>query len=81
MILTFFVEVGRIQGIIYIHIIQPTKKLTKKLTKKSLKNKFSKMLLEIECNNHNSIKSKALKYIVKKNIADIKKDAKSLFKV
>ena len=38
------------------------------------------MLLEIECSNHNSIKLKALKYIIK-NTANIIKDANPFFKV
>ena len=41
----------------------------KKLTKKSLTNDLLKRLLQLEFGKHNSIKSKCLKWIVKKNIA------------
>ena len=44
----------------------------KKLTKKSLINDLSKRLLELEFEKHNSIKSKCLKWIVKKILPDYK---------
>ena len=57
-----FVEIGKIQN----HIIKSSKTLTKKSTKKYLIEKISKRLLEIEFEENHSIKSKCLKFIVKK---------------
>ena len=44
----------------------------KKLTKKSLIDDLSKRLLELEFNSNHSIKSKCLKWIVKKVLPDYK---------
>ena len=44
----------------------------KKLTKKSLIDDLSKRLLELEFNSNHSIKSKRLKWIVKKVLPDYK---------
>ena len=57
---------------IYMHIIKSTKKQTEKSTKKSLIDDLSKKLLEIEFNSNRSIKSKCLKWIVKKILPDYK---------
>ena len=46
----------------------------KKSTKKSLIDDFSKSLLELEFQKHNSIKSKCLKYVVKKYCRKYKND-------
>ena len=58
----FFIDIGKIHN----YIIRSTKNITEKLTKKSLTGKISNRLLEIEFEKYNSIKSKCLKYIVKK---------------
>ena len=60
-LILFFVEIGKIGN----HIIGSTKKLTKKSTKTSLIDKISKRLLELEFEeNHYSIKSKCLNFVV-----------------
>ena len=57
---------------IYTYIIKSTKKQTNASTKKSLIENLSKRLLELEFEKHNSIKSKCLKWIVKKILPDYK---------
>ena len=57
---------------IYTHIIKSTKKQTNASTKKSPIDNLSKRLLELEFEKHNSIKSKCLKWIVKKILPDYK---------
>ena len=60
------VEIGKI----YNHIIESTKKISKESTeesiKKSLIEKISKRLVELKFESNHSIKSKCLKFIVKK---------------
>ena len=58
---------------IYTHIIISTKKQINTSTKKSLIDNISKKLLGLEFEKHNSIKSKCLKWIVKKILLDFKK--------
>ena len=65
-------DMNRLINQIYRHIIKSTKKQTKVSTKKSLIHHFSKRLLELEFKQHNSIKSKCLKWVVK-NILPIYK--------
>ena len=48
------------------HIVKSTKKQTEKSTKKSLIDDLSKRLLELEYKSNHSIKSKCLKWILKK---------------
>ena len=57
-----FVKTGKIQN----HIIESAKTMTKKLTKRSLIDKTSKILLALEFEEDNSIRSKCLNFIVKK---------------
>ena len=57
---------------IYMHIIKSTKKQTEKSTKKSLIDDLSKKLLELEFKSNRPIKSKCLKWIVKKILPDYK---------
>ena len=57
-----FVKISKIQN----HIIESTKKITKKLTKRSLIDKTSKILLALEFEEENSIRSKCSNFIVKK---------------
>ena len=57
---------------IYTHIIKSTKKQTNVSTKKSLIDDLSKRLLELEFKSNHSIKSKCLKWIVKKILPDYK---------
>ena len=61
-IFNIFVETGKIQDC----IVQSTKKLTEKSTKISLIDEFSNKLLSLEFKSNNSIKTKCLKYVVKK---------------
>ena len=65
-------NINRLINQIYMHIIKSTKKQTEKSTKKSLIDDLSKKLLEIEFNSNRSIKSKCLKWIVKKILPDYK---------
>ena len=58
---------------IYTHIIKSTKKQTNVLTKKLLIDDLSKSLLELEFKSNHSIKSKCLKWIVKKILPNYKK--------
>ena len=51
---------------IHRYIIESTKEQTKEQTKKSLINDLSKRLLELEFKSNHSIKSKCLKWVVKK---------------
>ena len=48
------------------HINESTKKQTEESTKKLLIDDFSKKLLELEFKSNHSMKSKCLKWIVKK---------------
>ena len=59
-------DMNRLINQIYKHIIKSTKKQTKVSTKKSLTDDLSKRLLEFKSNH--SIKSKCLKWVVKKNL-------------
>ena len=58
-----FIEIGKTHN----HIIEPNKKLTKTSTKKFLIVKISKRLLALELKPNHSVKSKCLKFILKKN--------------
>ena len=53
------------------HIEESDQKLTEKSAKPSFIEKVSKRLLELEFEKHNSIKTKSLKWIVKKILASI----------
>ena len=53
---------------IHRHIKKSTKTLTEKSTKKSLIDELSNELLRLEFKSNNSIKTKCLKYIVKKTL-------------
>ena len=66
-------DINRLINQIYTHIIESTKKQTKVLTKKSLIDDLSKRLLELEFKQHNPIKSKCLKWIVKNILPNYKK--------
>ena len=57
-----FVEIGKIQN----YIAKSTKKLTEESTKKSLIDELSNKLLRLEFKSNNSIKTKCLRYVVKK---------------
>ena len=61
-----FNEIGIIQNF----KAESNKKLTEKSTKKSMIDRFSIRLLELVFKSHNSIKTKCLKYIVKKILPD-----------
>ena len=58
-------DMNRLINQIYKHIIKSTKKQTKVSTKKSLIHDLSKRLLELEFKQHNAIKLKCLKQVVK----------------
>ena len=55
------------------YIVESIKKQTEELTKKSLIDDLSKRLLGLEFKSNHSIKSKCLKWIVKKILPDYKK--------
>ena len=57
-----FVEIGKIQN----YITKSIKQLTEESTKNSLINELSDKLLRLEFKSNNSIKTKCLKYVVKK---------------
>ena len=57
-----FVKIGKIQN----YIAKSTKKLTEESTKKSLIDELSNKLLRLEFKSNNSIKTKCLRYVVKK---------------
>ena len=59
-------NINRLINQIYMHIIKSTKNQTEKSTKKSLIDDLSKRLLELEFKSNHSIKSKCLKWIVRK---------------
>ena len=59
-------DINRLINQIQMHIIKSTKKQTEELTKKSLIHDLSKRLLRLESKSNHSIKSKCLKWIVKK---------------
>ena len=61
-------EFGRVSA----YITESIKKQTEKSTKKSLIDYLSKRLLELEFKSNHSIKSKCLKWIVKKILPDYK---------
>ena len=65
-------NINRLINQIYMHIIKSTKNQTEKSTKKSLIDDLSKRLLELEFKSNHSIKSKCLKWIVKKILPDYK---------
>ena len=58
--------INRLINQIHKHFIKSTKKQTEKSTEKSLIDDLSKRLLELEFKSDHSIKSKCLKWIVKK---------------
>ena len=62
-------NINRLINQIYMHIIKSTKKQTEKSTKKSLIDDLSKRFLELEFKSNHSIKSKYLKWLVKKYTA------------
>ena len=64
-------NISRAKNEIFRHITGSIKKLTEKSTKKSLINDLSKRLLGLEFKSNNSIKTKCLKYIVKKILPTI----------
>ena len=66
-------DINRLVNQIYTHIIKSTKKQNKLSTKKSLIDDFSKRLLELEFKQHNPIKSKCLKWIIKNILPNYKK--------
>ena len=66
-------DMNRLINQIYTHIIESTKKQTKVSTKKSLIGDLSKRLLELEFKQHNAIKSKSLKWVVKNILLNYKK--------
>ena len=66
-------DMNRLINKIYTHIAESTKKQTKVSTKKSLFDDLSKRLLELEFKQHNAIKSKCLKWIVKIILPNYKK--------
>ena len=57
-----FVEIGKIQN----YITKAIKNLTEESTKISLMEELSKRLLGLELKSNNSIKTKCLKYVVKR---------------
>ena len=63
-----FKEINKIHG----HINQLTKQKTKKQTKESIIDNLSKGLLELEFKDHNQIKTKFLKWIVKNILPNYK---------
>ena len=67
-----FVEFGKIES----SISESNKKLIEKSTKKLLIDHLSKRLSELKFEKHNSIKSKFLKWIVKKYCQIIKRSDK-----
>ena len=62
-----FVEICKIQN----YITKSTKKLTEESMKKSLIDDLSKRLLGLEFRSNNSIKTKCLKYVVKKILPNL----------
>ena len=62
-----FVEIDKIQN----YITKSTKELTEESTKKSLIYELSKKLLRLEFKSNNSIKTKCVKYVVKKILPTI----------
>ena len=66
-------DMNRLINKIYMHIDESTKKQTKVSTKKSLFDDLSKRLLELEFKQHNAIKSKCLKWVVKNILVNYKK--------
>ena len=64
-------NMNRVINQIYTHIIKSTKKQTIASTKKSLIDDISKRLLELEFKSNHSIKSKCLKWVVKKILPTI----------
>ena len=64
---------NRLINQIYTHIIESTKKQTRISNKKSLIDNLSKRLLELEFKQHNTIKSKCLKWIGKNILPNYKK--------
>ena len=66
-------DMNRLINQIYTHIIESTKKQTRISNKKSLIDNLSKRLLELEFKQHNTIKSKCLKWIGKNILPNYKK--------
>ena len=62
-----FVEIGKIQN----YITKSTKKLTEESTKKSLIDELSYKLLRLEFKSNNFIKTKCLKYVIKKMLPNL----------
>ena len=63
-------DMNRLINQTYKHIIKSTKKQTKVSTKKSLIHDLSKRLLELEFKQHNAIKLKCLKQVVKNTLSN-----------
>ena len=66
-------DMNRLITQIYKHIIESTKNENKIPTKKSQIDDLSKRLLELDFTQHNTIKSKCLKWIVKNILSNYKK--------
>ena len=64
---------NRLINQIYMHKFISTKKQDEKSTKKSLIDDLSKQLLRLEFKSNNSIKSKCLKWIVKRILPEYKR--------
>ena len=62
-----FLKLGKVES----YISESNKKLTKESIKKSLIDDLSNRLLELKFEKHNSIKTKCLKWIVKKRLSTI----------
>ena len=59
-------NIFKVQNEIFRHIKESNTESTKKITKKSLIDELSNKLLKLEFEKNNSIKTKCLKYVVKK---------------
>ena len=66
-------NINRLINQIYTHIIEWTKKQTKASIEKSLIDDLSERLLKLEFKQHNQIKPKCLKWIVKNSLPNYKK--------
>ena len=72
--------INRLRNRIYKHIIKSTNRQTKKSDKKSLIDDLSKRLLKSEFKPDHSIKSKSLKWAVKKKLPPLVEYDKHCFK-
>ena len=66
-------DMNRLINQIYTHIIESTIKQTKVSTQNSLIDDLSKRFLELKFKSNHSIKSKCLKWVVKKFLPNYKK--------